>query len=772
MPRTSTKTLLVAALSALLFAGCGSTPRTQVTLFVDADSVVRGETVSMRVEFFEPGNATAVYVETVPMTNWPVTFALIQDVQDEFVAHVYALDVGGQTVAEGVAWSSFVPRSTRFYYLFLERSPCTSAMIAACDADEVCQNGGTCAQVPFTPGTDLPAPPTEGENPDPCGLVTCGTDALCAVSAGAPVCRCPTGFAGDPEVSCVDVCSGGSAPDCGANGTCIANDAGSPACECDFPYTGALCDGCGTGWVLNGTVCEPACLGTCGTHEICNDQITVPACECAVGYGRLGPNCTWAGQGTNGGGFLDNQIADETAWNLIQTVIDDNEHGAGNGVAEPQTVGGCGEAELGQTIQMPSYSSAEPFVVEIGTERLAGEFDCAAAPMLRVGEAYARFDFTASPTMPPDRIGRACLPPGGYGPNVDIAIVADPYQQGFSSSTCFEGTAPMCEPDAIDSVFIRVANPGECPAPGTIVNGGFSGLTGWTQSASLNSAPGSASYSGGNLSVTLSRVCQQVTTSQRVTFPDESMLPMPALRFTSTATTGEPIVVSAISSGVQQVLVEPIGTGSQLTTTYCIPRWLQGTTATLQFLMSNGSGTCAINRPGTYTVDDVEFVTDASCTGDDTRVNFDDGNGGMRLYIPPANQSGTEPNVTPRPIFSTSSAGIGNLWVLNDNGATSVRATLLTRLPVDPTGAAGPMLRFGYRVTDTSSNARVTIQPSAEGSTQFVGTTASPLPTQSVCLPRGLAGEVVPLGFTFARTGGSALLHLVDDIEIVLDSGC
>ena len=191
MPRTSTKTLLVAALSALLFAGCGSTPRTQVTLFVDADSVVRGETVSMRVEFFEPGNATAVYVETVPMTNWPVTFALIQDVQDEFVAHVYALDVGGQTVAEGVAWSSFVPRSTRFYYLFLERSPCTSAMIAACDADEVCQNGGTCAQVPFTPGTDLPAPPTEGENPDPCGLVTCGTDALCAVSTRCRPMRSP-----------------------------------------------------------------------------------------------------------------------------------------------------------------------------------------------------------------------------------------------------------------------------------------------------------------------------------------------------------------------------------------------------------------------------------------------------------------------------------------------------------------------------------------------------------------------------------------------------
>jgi hypothetical protein len=31
---------------------------------------------------------------------------------------------------------------------------------------------------------------------------------------------------------------------------------------------------------------------------------------------------------------------------------------------------------------------------------------------------------------------------------------------------------------------------------------------------------------------------------------------------------------------------------------------------------------------------------------------------------------------------------------------------------------------------------------------------------------------VVPLGFTFARTGGSPVLHIVDNIEIVLDSGC
>ncbi|MEZ4326112.1 MAG: hypothetical protein R3B40_12910 [Polyangiales bacterium] len=534
MLRTSLAFFFV-ALSALSFAGCGgTTPRTQVTLFVDADTDVRADTVSLRVDFFEPGATTPISSETVPMTNWPITFALIQDTQDDFVAHVYALGVGGSVVAEGVAWTSFVPRSTRFFYMFLEASPCTSAMIEACASDEVCQNGGTCADAPFTPGTDLPAPPAEGENPDPCGLVTCGTDALCTVVAGAPVCECPTGFAGDPDVSCVDVCTGGSAPDCGANGTCVANDQGTPECECDFPYTGALCDGCSTGWVLNAGVCEPACLGTCGMHEFCNDQITIPVCDCVTGYGRLGPNCMWAGQGTNGGGFLDNQIADETAWNLIQTVIDDNEHGAGNGVAEPQTVGGCGESELGQIIQMPSYSSAEPLVVEIGTERLAGEFDCAAAPMLRVGEAYTRFNFVNSPTMPPDRIGRACLPPGGYGPDVDIALVADPYQQGFSSSTCFDGGAPMCEPDAIDSVFIRVADPDECPTPGAIVNGQFNGQTGWNVTSSFNGQSGSVAFNVGAAMVDLSKICQSART---MTFRTGRRWAT-ALRFRTTATAG------------------------------------------------------------------------------------------------------------------------------------------------------------------------------------------------------------------------------------------
>jgi hypothetical protein len=42
-----------------------------------------------------------LHVELLPMTEWPVTFALVPDVADEFVAHVYALDAGNGSGGRG-----------------------------------------------------------------------------------------------------------------------------------------------------------------------------------------------------------------------------------------------------------------------------------------------------------------------------------------------------------------------------------------------------------------------------------------------------------------------------------------------------------------------------------------------------------------------------------------------------------------------------------------------------------------------------------------------
>ena len=200
MTRFSTSLLRGATLSlalALFGTGC-SDARTQVTLYVDGSEAVQANTATIRVEFFEPGGTEPLHVELLPMTEWPVTFALVRDVADEFVAHVYALDAGNGIVAEGVAWTSFVGGSTRFYYMYLDVTPCSGAMIEACAPDQFCVDGGACITAVFTEGSDLPTTPGDGESPNPCEGVTCGTAAVCVPFFGVGTCACPDGFGGDP----------------------------------------------------------------------------------------------------------------------------------------------------------------------------------------------------------------------------------------------------------------------------------------------------------------------------------------------------------------------------------------------------------------------------------------------------------------------------------------------------------------------------------------------------------------------------------------------
>lgn len=265
MTRFASSFAHVAGLSLLLalgFAGCGSDPRTQVTLFVDGSDEVQATTATIRVEFFEPGSTDPLHVELLPMTEWPVTFALVPDVADDFVAHVYALDTSNVVVAEGVAWTSFVRKSTRFYYMYLDQTPCSNAMIEGCEADQICLDGGDCLDAVFRPGAELPTTPADDESPNPCEGVTCGTSAVCVPYFGVAVCACPDGFGGDPEVECVDICGQASAPECGANGACAVDENGEAFCDCNFPFAGAACDGCAEGWLLDGRSASapaPAC---------------------------------------------------------------------------------------------------------------------------------------------------------------------------------------------------------------------------------------------------------------------------------------------------------------------------------------------------------------------------------------------------------------------------------------------------------------------------------------------------------------------------------
>lgn len=503
----------------------------------------------------------------------------------------------------------------------------------------------------------------------------------------------------------------------------------------------------------------------CGEHERCNEDLTVPECTCEIGYDLLGSNCAWVGNGFNGGGIVDGEFGMPAVWSTNQVTIDDNEHGAGNGVAEFEVAGACGSAVIGQVIQMPPYSSAEPFVLEIGIEERGEEFECKSRPMIRIGNTLQRFEYVTSITPPADQIGTACLPTTGYGPDVPVVLLVDPNEQ---NGACAFGDAPLCQPYAVDSVHIRTAMPGECLVPGTVQNGEFASATGWTLAASLNSQAGSSSgVTGTGFTTTLTKTCQSASATQRVTFPAEGVLPNPALRFTSNSTTGEGIQVEVLSNFFPMTLAQPMGTGAAVTSTICIPTWLQGTTADLRFAISHPGGTCSVDRVATYAVDNVEFVSDAACATQigSLLADFEDGAASNRLFL------------TPQSLFPSTTrysyavvADSGSLaWRLTENGNSPVTATILASIPVDDTGVQGPALRMRYRVSNATQGGRVVVNPSAND-TGHEGTTTSTM-VQS-CLNRDSGGQVIPVRLTFSRTGVTSILHYVDDIEIVLADGC
>lgn len=750
---------------ALAVAGC-SDPRTQITLYVDGSDIVQGVTTTMRVEFFEPGATEPFETELVSMTEWPFTFALVPDVADDFVAHVYALDGTNTVVAEGIAWTRFARGKTRFYYMYLDVTPCSGPMLEACAPDEFCVDGGACVTAVFTDGADLPNVPGDGESPNPCEGVTCGTSAVCVPFFGVGTCACPDGFAGDPTVECIDVCGEVGAPECGPNGTCAVDEGGAAFCDCIFPFAGAACDGCAEGWQLDGEgTCEGACTGMCGLHERCNEELTFPVCDCDVGYDLLGSECAWVGGGFNGGGFLDGQFGDPTAWVLNQASIDDNEHGAGDGVAEFELAGACGSSGVGQVIQMPSYSTAEPFVVEIGIEERGQEFECKSRPMLRIGDTLQRFTYVASSIPPSDQIGTACLPVTGYGPDIAAILYVDPNEQSLA---CSFGDPPTCEPHAVDYIRIRTANVGECPVPGTISNGAFASATDWTLDASLNGAAGSSSgVTGAGFTTTFTKSCQSASATQEVTFPAASALENPALRFDATSTAGEGIIVEVVSNFFPMSLAQPMGTGATGVSTVCIPPWLQGTTASLRFSVAHPGGTCAVDRVATYSVDNVAFVSEPACAGagGPLLADFEDGNVGNRLVVPP---QALTPSTT-RYAWSVVSDMGSLVWSLSDGGNSPVTATILASIPVDDTGVQGPALRMRYRVSNATQGGRVTINPSADD-TGHAGTTS--YVTVQSCLNREVGGQVVPVRLGFSRTGVTPITHYVDDIEVILADGC
>ena len=95
---------------------------------------------------------------------------------------------------------------------------------------------------------------------NPCLNTVCGSNALCKVEYHTPICYCPRGLQGNPQVSCIEV-------KCTTHQDCATNQI------CDYPKS--------SGSFGAGKECLPLCVKSpCAPGAVCSASNHVETCSC------------------------------------------------------------------------------------------------------------------------------------------------------------------------------------------------------------------------------------------------------------------------------------------------------------------------------------------------------------------------------------------------------------------------------------------------------------------------------------------------------------
>ncbi|KPK16965.1 MAG: hypothetical protein AMJ62_03545 [Myxococcales bacterium SG8_38] len=342
--------------------------------------------------------------------------------------------------------------------------------------------------------------------------------------------------------------------------------------------------------------CQPPCSAT--AHEVCDGDTELPSCICAPGY--EGDPCTWKG-------VLDDPgFEDQAAWALSRgaTVLPFERGSIDDGIAFFAPSVACNAGAVSQTVQMPSYEVGEPLVAEV-TYRAQGLYGLS----LGFDRAWTQLEATTDDAW---RTERVCLGEAAYGGVVTVRLGSR--EQHFSCFTEPEGDIQ------VDRLDILLAEPGECPAPGEVLNGtGDEGGGGWqletTGAAVAELAEGVGR--GGTSAVRLAREgSERAVAWTTLSVPSSESLQSPALRFWWRGTSGLPFKfqigrydqIGGSGTGSHS-LDDVFGTGSDVNYLYCLPPWTHGNVVELIFTtLVNGS-----LDPSELVIDDVEIVSDARC---------------------------------------------------------------------------------------------------------------------------------------------------------------
>lgn len=361
------------------------------------------------------------------------------------------------------------------------------------------------------------------------GCLGCGNDA-----------SCPEGTT-ECQGSCVDLTTnedhcGACDNACGDQESCTES-----LCAANCPLGFSLCDGRCVDFQLDPDNCG-GCANACPQYGTCR----LGDCECPPGMSDCGGRC---GDDTDGDGMCDDvdpcpdltthgtpeilnsgfgQVSD---WTVADGATID---ASATGHLDPgeADLGGCDGASIRQTVCVSGdYQEVGGLSIDFGRRTIeCTDAECPLSTLQlilngRVAQDYPHGNAYTDQTL--------CLGEIVYSSQVEVALqvdISDPLAcQQYGSDHHF-----------VDNVIIQQDTAGNCPAPGTVLNGDLeNGPTGWTTGG--NGISEISDDGAGNQVVHLQAtagVCMAPFAESLVSAPLDSSLPHAALQFRLRGTVG------------------------------------------------------------------------------------------------------------------------------------------------------------------------------------------------------------------------------------------
>jgi hypothetical protein len=416
---------------------------------------------------------------------------------------------------------------------------------------------------------------------------------------------------------------------------------------------------------------------------------------------------------------------------------------------------------------MPSYEVSEPLVAQV-TYRAQGLYGLA----LGFNRAWT----TLEPSYDEDwQTERVCLGEAAYGGAVSVQLAAPE-----EHPSCFADPQGDIEVDRLDIVLAEL---GECPEPGEVLNGSADdGGGGWQWETTGTAVAGFVDGAGrqGTSGVRLAREgSDRVVAWTKLSVPSTESLASPALRFWWRGTALLPFKFQIgrydqIGSGTGALPIDdPYGTGSDANYLYCLPPWTHGNVVDLIFRTLVDISMEASE----LVIDDVEIVSDSRC-GTSTDVldpGFDAGPArimGVTHFTPYSAASlRTEP--------SLSRTGNGGVLELSYSNEAAVMWFETWVLVPESSGNEGPAIFYWSNVPAINEKPFRSVLGRAAVAPEFLFAGGGWQESRPICLPPEWSGRWFRFQWRLGDIppSGDAPVEppiriYIDDLRLATDATC